>query len=443
MRILLVDHSRVTQTFWRERLEARGYTVLSETNAEAALETLRSRRVELVLVALTLPGMDGLAFTKALRLRLQHQAIPIILLCSRPEPRIEEDAFESGVSAVVDKADIGALWETVGRAIEEHALDLTGRVLYLEDSPTAAHVMLECLKALELEADHVRTGREALEALERERYDLVIADERLEGELSGSDVVSAIRSFPDERALLPILGVSAANEAAERRALFHSGITDFLGKPALPEETQARIMSLLASRQLTLAVRAERRRLSRATILDSLTGQLSRHAFVTFAEKYRSQAERHRFPIALGIISADGLAAVNETQGREKGDAVVAAIGECIERTSRAGDVSGRYGGAGFAMLLFPCDGGAARARFERLVADLGRLADAPSGLRFVAGYVAVHGQQQSLQELLRAAEAARDAAWRGGESVREAVLDAVPDGRAAGAGEPRKAADP
>lgn len=425
MRILLVDHSRVTQAFWRDKLEGRGYSVLPAENAEAALEILGRRRVELVLVALTLPGMDGIAFTRALRRRPQHLATPVILLCSRSDPRIEEEAMTAGVSALVDKTNVGALWETVGRQIDEHALELTGRVLYLEDSATAAHITLDTLAALELTVDHVRNGPDALAALDRERYDMVIADESLEGDMTGSQVVEAIRALPDERALLPILGVSAANAAEERRSLFRAGITDFLGKPALPEETTARVMSLLASRQLALAVRAERRRLSRATMLDPLSSLLSRQAFMRFAQKYLSRVERYEVPLTVGLVAVEGLSAVNDEYGYAAGDQVVTAVGRRIEHTSRTNDLAGRYGGASFAVLLDQCATDAAQVRFERMLEDLATIPNLPGHVHFVAGFTAVEGgAPPSLEVLLQATEAARDEARRGGEPVRRALLE-------------------
>ena len=428
MRILLVDHSRVTQSFWRKKLEARGYDVVSADDAEEAIGILDERRVELALIALTLPGMDGIALTRVLRRRPQHQATPVILLCARKDNRIEEEAQFAGVSAIVDKANVGALWESVSRAIEEHALDLTGRVLYLEDSPTAARLMLDIMEALELRVDHVTTGRSALSALEHERYDLVITDDRLEGDMRGSEVVEAIRAFPDDRALLPVLGVSGANETEERRALFRAGITDFLGKPALPEEMTARVTSLLAARQLALAVHAQRRRLSRSALLDPLSGLFSRQTFMTFANKCLARAERHDYPVTLALVSINGLAKVNEEFTYTVGDQVITSIGRRIESTSRASDLVGRQGGASFAVLLDHCEPDDAKGRLNRLVDDLVQTPNLPEGLSFAVGYVGVeHKEKHSLEILLQSAEAARDAARMGAEVVRQGIPGVTP----------------
>lgn len=429
MRILLVDHSRVTQSFWRKKLEARGYDVVSADDAEEALGILDERRVELALIALTLPGMDGIALTRVMRRRPQHQATPVILLCGRKDTGIEEEARVAGVSAIVDKANVGAMWESVARAIEEHALDLTGCVLYLEDSPTAARFMLDTLEALELRVDHVMSGHAALAALEHERYDLVITDDRLEGEMRGSEVVETIRSFHDERALLPILGVSGANETRERRALFQAGITDFLGKPALPEEMMARVTSLLAARQLALAVQAQRRRLSRVALMDPLSGLFSRQTFMTFAQKCLSRAERSKAPTALGIVSINGLVKINEVFTYTVGDRVIVEVGRRIDATSRAGDLVARHGGASYAVLLDHSDAEAAGVRFKRLVESLVQMPDLPEGLSFAVGYVAVDGETPcSVDDLVQAAEMARDTARMENKSLRRGYLPSAED---------------
>lgn len=424
MRILLVDHSRVTQSFWRKKLEARGYDVVSADDAEEALSILDERRVELGLIALTLPGKDGIALTRVMRRRPQHQATPVILLCGRKDSSIEEEARVAGVSAIVDKANVGAMWESVARAIEEHALDLTGRVLYLEDSPTAARFMLDTLEALELRVDHVMSGNAALAALEHERYDLVITDDRLEGEMRGSEVVETIRAFHDERALLPILGVSGANEAEERRALFRAGITDFLGKPALPEEMMARVTSLLAARQLALAVQAQRRRLSRVALIDPLSGLFSRQTFITFAQKCLARAGRHKVPTALGVVSINGLVKINDAFTYAAGDRVIVKVGRRIDATSRAGDLVARHGGASFAVLLDHCDVEDADIRFSRLAENLIQMPDMPEGLSYAVGYVTLDGSMPStVHELIQAAEMARDTARMENKSLRRGHL--------------------
>ncbi|MGH8126898.1 MAG: response regulator [Gammaproteobacteria bacterium] len=429
MRILLVDHSRVTQSFWRKKLEARGYDVVSADDAEEALSILDERRVELALIALTLPGMDGIALTRVMRRRPQHQATPVILLCGRKDSSIEEESRLAGVSAIVDKANVGAMWESVARAIEEHALDLTGCVLYLEDSPTAARFMLDTLEALELRVDHVMSGHAALAALEHERYDLVITDDRLEGEMRGSEVVETIRAFHDERALLPILGVSGANEADERRALFRAGINDFLGKPALPEEMMARVTSLLAARQLALAVQAQRRRLSRVALLDPLSGLFSRQTFMTFAHKCLARAERYEVPAALGIVSVNGLAKINDAFTYTVGDRVIVEVGRRIEANSRASDLVARHGGASFAVLLDHSDAQAALTRFSRLAESLVEMPDLPEGLSFVIGYVALDGKTPCpADDLIQAAEMARDAARMEKKTLCQGYLPTAED---------------
>lgn len=424
MRILLVDHSRVTQSFWRKKLSARGYDVVCADDAEEALGILEVRRVELALIAQTLPGMDGIALTRVMRRRPQHQATPVVLLCGRKDQKIEEEAHLAGVSAIVDKANVGALWESVARAIEEHALELTGRVLYLEDSPTAARIMLDTLEALELKVDHFTNGRSALNALERERYDLVITDERLEDEMPGSEVVKTIRNFQDGRALLPILGVSGANETEERRALFRAGITDFLGKPALPEEMIARVTSLLAARQLALAVHAQRRRLSRTALMDPLSGMLSRQTFITFARKCLARAERYEFPLALGVVSINGLARINDAFTYTAGDQVITAIGRRIESTSRASDLVARHGGASFAVLLDHCEPDAAHSRFQRMIDELMQTPNLPDGISFSSGYVTLDGKvENSIEELLQTVESARDRARMENEALCQGHL--------------------
>lgn len=247
--------------------------------------------------------------------------------------------------------------------------------------------------------------------------------------MRGSEVVETIRAFHDERALLPILGVSGANEAEERRALFRAGITDFLGKPALHEEMMARVTSLLAARQLALAVQAQRRRLSRVALIDPLSGLFSRQTFITFAQKCLARAGRHKVPTALGIVSINGLVKINDAFTYAAGDRVIVKVGRRIDATSRAGDLVARHGGASFAVLLDHCNVEDADTRFSRLAENLIQMPDMPEGLSYAVGYVTLDGSTPcTVHELIQAAEMARDTARMENKSLRRGYLVTAED---------------
>jgi DNA-binding response OmpR family regulator len=83
MRTVLVvdDEPRIVQLA-RDYLEHGGFTVLTAADGRTALETVRRRRPDLVVLDLGLPGLDGLEVTRELR---RDSAIPIVMLTARDD----------------------------------------------------------------------------------------------------------------------------------------------------------------------------------------------------------------------------------------------------------------------------------------------------------------------------------------------------------------------
>ena len=66
-----------------------GYRVVTAINGNHALERLAGNRVDLILSDLMMPVMDGAALFAALQADKRYQRIPFVLMCSLPEPNIQ------------------------------------------------------------------------------------------------------------------------------------------------------------------------------------------------------------------------------------------------------------------------------------------------------------------------------------------------------------------
>jgi PAS domain S-box-containing protein len=109
------------------------------------------------------------------------------------------------------------------------------RVLLAEDNVTNQQVALGILKKLGLQADAVSDGSQALEALRRERYDLVLMDVQMP-ELDGFGATRAVRA--DETGSLnrsiPIIAMTAHAMQGDREACLAAGMDDYIAKPVTP-----------------------------------------------------------------------------------------------------------------------------------------------------------------------------------------------------------------
>jgi two-component system chemotaxis response regulator CheY len=101
--ILVVDDSRTARLVARKALEKAGYLVVEADNGYEALEVLRARDVDAVLLDWNMPEMGGLETVGHVRDIEAHRATPIIMVTSEHDERKESFAHSAGVSAWVTK----------------------------------------------------------------------------------------------------------------------------------------------------------------------------------------------------------------------------------------------------------------------------------------------------------------------------------------------------
>ena len=101
LRILIVDDEPPIRRFLRTALAAQDYRVEEAGDGEAALDFLKRNRVDLVILDLGLPGMDGLDVVR--RLRAEGKTVPIIILSSRDDEAGKVAALDLGADDYVSK----------------------------------------------------------------------------------------------------------------------------------------------------------------------------------------------------------------------------------------------------------------------------------------------------------------------------------------------------
>ncbi|MBO3276467.1 response regulator [Pseudomonas schmalbachii] len=105
-------------------------------------------------------------------------------------------------------------------------------LLCVDDNPANLMLVQTLLGDLGAQVTAVSSGMEAVEAVQRERYDLVFMDVQMPG-MDGRQATLAIRQWEAERevAPVPIIALTAHALASEKRALLQGGMDDYLTKP--------------------------------------------------------------------------------------------------------------------------------------------------------------------------------------------------------------------
>jgi CheY-like chemotaxis protein len=105
-----------------------------------------------------------------------------------------------------------------------------GRVLVAEDNPINQRVAGILLSKLGYTPDLAGDGRQALEKLQQQDYDIVLMDCQMPV-MDGFEAAAAIRALPSGRARIPIIAVTANVLAGQREKCLEAGMNDYIPKP--------------------------------------------------------------------------------------------------------------------------------------------------------------------------------------------------------------------
>jgi two-component system, cell cycle response regulator len=158
---------------------------------------------------------------------------------------------------------------------------------------------------------------------------------------SGMQLVSDARTLAGTQRPLYIVLMSSSDQRSKMIQALDNGADDFISKPPAEEELRAR---LRAADRIT-SMQAE---LITLATIDSLTGLLTRRAFVAAAEKMSNRISAGH-PLSVLICDLDKFKAINDTHGHETGDVVLKKVSEELKAIKMP---AGRLGGEEVALLI-------------------------------------------------------------------------------------------
>lgn len=112
------------------------------------------------------------------------------------------------------------------------------------------------------------------------------------------------------------------------------------------------------------------RQLKELSLRDNLTGLYNQRAFYENLKRELGNAERYHEPITLFYFDLNGFKNLNDNEGHQAGDDILALVGEIIRKCIRDTDIECRYGGDEFAIILPRTSVDSAEIVKERLVSE-------------------------------------------------------------------------
>jgi two-component system, cell cycle response regulator DivK len=101
--ILIVDDNHVDLKLQSELLQMAGFEISTAVDAESAQILLGARVPDLILMDISLPGMDGLTFTRIIKADSRLQRVPVVALTAAAMKGDDRLALEAGCAAYITK----------------------------------------------------------------------------------------------------------------------------------------------------------------------------------------------------------------------------------------------------------------------------------------------------------------------------------------------------
>lgn len=229
-----------------------------------------------------------------------------------------------------------------------------GQILVVDDAPSTLRLLRKLLAAQGYGVRAANNGELALRAIEFQPPELILLDIRMPG-LDGVEVCRRIKENVRLREI-PVLFVSALADVEDKMRAFQAGGVDYITKPFLMEEVNARVRA-------HLELKRQRELLAQQALTDGLTGIANYRHFQQVLANEWERCARKREPLCLLMIDVDLFKSYNDYYGHLAGDNCLNAIANCLKAAlRRPADLVARYGGEEFVALLPDTDLAGGRA---------------------------------------------------------------------------------
>ena len=362
--VLVVDDDAVVRMMVAATLEQQGFEVIEAADGGSGVSLFDSRRPDLVLCDVMMPGMDGFQVCDALRARPDTLNLPIVMLTGLDDTASIAEAFARGATDFIVKPITWPLLphrlrylaracdtlEALHRSEERYALaargandglwdwDLVNDVIHY--SPRWKQMLGYCDTMIG-ERPQEWFGRVHDEDIVRLRAEL---DAHLDGADEHFQSEHRMRAAGGDYRWVMVRGL-AVRDATGRATRMAGSQTDTTGRKAAEAQ------------------------LIHDALHDALTGLANRSLFLDRMLHCIELAERRAdYRFAVLFLDLDRFKVVNDSLGHLRGDHLLVAIADRLRATLRAGDTLARLGGDEFTILLEDIEGeGVATHMAERI----------------------------------------------------------------------------
>jgi two-component system cell cycle response regulator len=376
-RVLVVDDILANVKLLEARLSAEYFEVLTAHSGKEALDILARERVDVVLLDVMMPGMDGFEVCRRIKQTPLLAHIPVIMVTALDQPSDKVQGLDAGADDFLTKPvdDIALITrvknlarlkvladELMSRASTSQDLGFgghadpkwaeagaNGRILLVEDHARSAQRIVDGLGKVH-DVTVERDPQAALLKLAEQSFDLLVVSLSLTN-ADGLRLCSQVRSLDRTRHLPIVIMVEPGDDARLLRGL-DMGVNDYVMRPIDRNELLARIKTQIKRKRHADLLRAKLDEGMEQAITDALTGLHNRRYLESHLSTLVAQATQAGGALSLVVVDIDYFKSVNDTYGHDSGDVVLREFASRIRRNTRGIDLACRLGGEEFVVIM-------------------------------------------------------------------------------------------
>ena len=391
-RILVVDDIPANVKLLEARLLAEYFDVLTAPDGPKALAICDSTQVDLVLLDIMMPGMDGFEVCERLKSDPRTSHIPVVMVTALDQAADRVRGLKAGADDFLTKPvndlqlisrvksllrlktlsdELRMRADTARNFGIEDLLRLgdgraeeCGQVLLVDGRANSQERIIRALKPIAHVAATSDPQAALFEAAEKP-FELVIVNSNFD-HFDPLRLCSQLRSLERTRFLPMLLVTDQGADEMIVRAL-DLGVNDYITRPVDPNELVARSLTQIRRKRYNDRLRANVQHTIELAVTDALTGLNNRRYLDTHLKILFNRSLVRGRPLSVLITDIDRFKQVNDTYGHDAGDEVLKEFASRIRSTVRGADLACRYGGEEFVVVMPDTSSEIAAAVAERL----------------------------------------------------------------------------
>lgn len=376
-RILVVDDIPANVKLLEARLIAEYFEVLTADNGRDALDICDRTQVDVVLLDIMMPEMDGFEVCERLKANPRTAHIPVVMVTALDQPSDRVRGLKAGaddfltkpvndlqlisrvkslvrLKTLSDELRIRAdTAQSIGiddpLRLSEGRLEEAAQVLLVDSRGSSQERIIKTLKPIAVVTAMSDPQASVFDAAENP-YDLVIVNGNLD-DYDPLRLCSQLRSLERTRFIPILLITEHGDEQMIVRAL-DLGVNDYIVRPLDPNELVARTLTQIRRKRFNDRLRHSVTQTIELAVTDGLTGLHNRRYLDSHLKMLFTRAQARGKSLSVCITDIDRFKQVNDTYGHDAGDEVLKEFAMRVRSTVRGADLACRYGGEEFVVVM-------------------------------------------------------------------------------------------